>query len=83
MLSFVSSKNSHNCQRGHFVTTYAREFTRMKRFALELVNTDYQTIQRFILGLDKKICRTVEMIVPNTYASALIVAKAMEGVDES
>lgn len=55
----------------------------MKRFALELVNTDYQTIQRFILGLDKKICRTVEMIVPYTYASALRVAKAMEGVDES
>ena len=55
----------------------------MKRFALDLVNIDYRTTQRFILGLDKRICRTVEMIVPNTYAAALRVAKAMEGVDES
>ena len=37
-------------QRGHTVTTYAREFSKLKRFAPELVKTDYRTAQRFVLG---------------------------------
>ncbi|XP_023522342.1 uncharacterized protein LOC111786265, partial [Cucurbita pepo subsp. pepo] len=70
-------------QRGRTVTTYAREFSKLKRFAPELVNTDYKTARRFVLGLDTKIRNTVEAIAPTTYTAALRAAKAMEGPDSS
>ena len=38
-------------QRGRSVSTYAREFSKLKRFAPELVGTDYRTARRFALGL--------------------------------
>ena len=70
-------------QRGRSVTTYVREFSKLKRFAPELVNTDYRTARRFVLGLDTKICKTVEAIALATYAVALRAAKSMEGLDSS
>ena len=70
-------------QRGRSVTTYAREFSKLKRFTPELVNTDYRTARRFVLGLDTKIRNTVEAIAPTIYAAALRVAKSMELFDSS
>ncbi|XP_023529765.1 uncharacterized protein LOC111792490 [Cucurbita pepo subsp. pepo] len=66
-------------QSGRSVTTYAREFMRLKRFALELVDTELKLAQRFILGLDQSIRGTVKAINPTTYAAALRAAKAMDG----
>ena len=65
-------------QKGRSITTYARKFSRLKRFAPKLVNTNYRTAWRFVLGLDTKIRNTVEAIAPTTYA-----AKAMEGPNSS
>ena len=66
-----------------FFTTYAREFSKLKRFAPELVNTDYRTARKFVLGLDTKIRNIVEAIAPTTYATALRAGKAMEGPNSS
>lgn len=52
---------------------------RLKRFALELVDTELKLAQRFILGLDQSIRGTVKAINPTTYAAALRAAKAMDG----
>ncbi|XP_022934554.1 uncharacterized protein LOC111441700 [Cucurbita moschata] len=60
-----------------------KEFSKLKRFAPELVNTDYKTARQFVLGLDTKIRNTVKAISPTTYAAALRAAKAMEGPDSS
>ncbi|XP_022929050.1 uncharacterized protein LOC111435758 isoform X4 [Cucurbita moschata] len=79
----MQQKFTQLCQRGRSVTTYAREFIRMKHFAPELVNTDYRTTWWFVRGLDKRIRHIVEAISPATYAVALRAAKAMEGVEES
>ena len=71
-------------QRGRSVTAYAREFAKLKCFALDLVvDIDYRTASWFLLGLDRKICNVVEAIAPTTYADALRVARAMEGTDGS
>lgn len=55
----------------------------MKCFAPDLVDTDYRTARRFLLGLDRKIRNVVEAITPTTYADTLRVARAMEGTDGS
>ena len=73
-------------QRGRYVTTYAtyaREFSRLKRFASKLVNTYYTTTQWFVLGLDTKICNIVEAITPTTYAATFRAAKTMEEHDSA
>lgn len=70
-------------QRGRSVTTYSKEFTRMKCFFSKLINTNYRMAQRFVLGLDNKIHRTIEAITPTTYVAALRALKVMEEVDES
>ena len=63
--------------------TYAREFSKLKRFAPALVNMDYRTAQQFVLGLDMKSRNTVEAIVPTTYVATLRTTKTMEGPDSS
>ncbi|XP_022932810.1 uncharacterized protein LOC111439271 [Cucurbita moschata] len=70
-------------QRGRSITTYARDFAKLKCFILDLVFTDYKTTIRFVLGLDRKIRNVVEVITPTTHAAALRVARAMEGTDGS
>ena len=74
---------THLKQRGRSVTAYAREFAKLKCFAPDLVDTDYRTARRFLLGLDRKIRNVVEAIAPTTYADALRVARAMEGTGGS
>ncbi|KAG6579348.1 hypothetical protein SDJN03_23796, partial [Cucurbita argyrosperma subsp. sororia] len=69
---------THLKQRGLSVTAYAREFAKLKCFAPDLVDTDYRTARRFMLGLDQKIRNVVEAIAPTTYADALRAARAME-----
>ncbi|KAG6575287.1 hypothetical protein SDJN03_25926, partial [Cucurbita argyrosperma subsp. sororia] len=60
-----------------------REFAKLKCFDPDLVDTDYRTARRFLLGLDRKIRNVVEAIAPTTYADALRVARAMEGTGGS
>ena len=74
---------THLKQRGRSVTAYVREFAKLKCFAPDLVDTDYRTARRFLLGLDSKIRNVVEAITPTTYADTLRVARAMEGTDGS
>lgn len=45
------------------------------------MDTNYRTARRFVLGLDRKICNTVEAIAPTTYVAALRATRAMEGTD--
>ncbi|XP_022932138.1 uncharacterized protein LOC111438460 [Cucurbita moschata] len=66
-----------------FKSAFTEEYYTEDRFAPELVNTDYRTARRFVLGLDTKIRKTVEAIAPATYAAALRAAKSMEGLDSS
>ena len=72
---------THLRQRGRSITTYAREFAKLKWFAPDLVDTDYRTARRFVLGLDRMICNVIKVITPN--ADALRVARAIEGTDGS
>ncbi|XP_022959030.1 uncharacterized protein LOC111460137 [Cucurbita moschata] len=61
---------THLKQKGHSVTAYAREFTKLKCFAPDLVDTNYRTARQFVLGLDRKIRNVVEAIAPTTYAES-------------
>ncbi|XP_023537968.1 uncharacterized protein LOC111798850 [Cucurbita pepo subsp. pepo] len=66
-------------QNGRSVGTYGKDFIRLMRFALELVDTEIKKVQRFIFGLDEEIRCIVGAIAPTTYDDALRSATALEG----
>ena len=49
---------------------------RMKQFALDFLDIEHKLPWGFILGLNKKIHRTIELIVPTTYVTALRAKKS-------
>ena len=51
----------------------------MKRFTPELVETEHKLAQRFVVGLEKKMRHTVEIIAHTTYVATLRATKTMEG----
>ena len=69
---------AHLVQGGLIVEKYGREFMRLKRFSQSLVDTKQKMIEKFVLGLEPKICCTVEAIDPKTYDEALRIVKAFE-----
>ena len=57
---------------------YDQEFMRLKRFALSLANTEEKQTKKFVLGLNPKAHRMVEVFNPKTYEEALRMAKVLE-----
>lgn len=51
---------------------------RLKRFVPTLVDTESKMTEKFAMGLDLKIRRTVETIDPTTNKAALRIAKVLE-----
>ena len=60
------------------VEKYNREFKRLKRFALSMVDTKEKMTEKFVLGLEPRIRRILEAFNPKTYEEVLRTAKALE-----
>ena len=60
------------------VEKYNREFKRLKRFALSMVETEEKMTEKFVLGLEPRIRRMLEAFNLKTYEEALRTAKALE-----
>ena len=69
---------AHLVQGGLTVEKYNREFKRLKRFALSMVDTEEKMTEKFVMGLEPRIRRMLEAFNPKTYNEALRTAKALE-----
>ena len=57
---------------------YNREFKRLKRFAPSMMDTKEKMTEKFVPGLEPRICHMLEAFNPKTYEEALRSAKALE-----
>ena len=69
---------AHLGQGGLTVEKYNREFKRLKRFKLSMVDTEEKMTEKFVLGLEPRIHHMLEAFNPKTYEDVSRTAKALE-----